>query len=388
MSFDGSPSRAWIELDRSALAHNVNTLRALLPPGCTLMPAVKADAYGHGAALLVPALVELGVEDFCVATAGEGIQLRQWGVSGQVLVLGYTHPSQATVLSRHGLTQTVTDLDHGLALQEQGVPLRVQLKLDTGMHRLGQRWEQAEELARLFALPNLQITGAFTHLCAAGSEDPADQTFTLEQGRRFWAAVENLRARGCDLPAAHLLASDGLLRYPQLGGSHARVGIALYGLLSTGEALARCPALLRPVLSLKARVAQVRELLPGESAGYDRAFVPDRPARLAVLTVGYADGLPRGLSCGVGSALVNGRRCPIVGRVCMDQTLVDVTGTSDVVPGDTAVLIGRQGEEEIGAWELAEQTGTITNEIVSRLGQRLERVWLPRGPSLGEGSVE
>ncbi len=369
------PLRAWVELDREALAHNVAVLRRLLPPHCTLMPAVKANAYGHGAVPVARELNRLGLQAFCVATAQEGAELRAGGVQGEILVLGYTHPQQARLLHQNHLTQTVVDHSYGMALEAQNVPLEVHLKLDTGMHRLGEGSDRVDTLVPLFACRNLKVTGAFTHLCAAGTASPEDRAFTLSQGRAFCTALARLEAQGCPIPKRHLLSSYGLLHYPELGGDYARVGIALYGVLSSPADLTRCPVTLRPVLSLKAQVAQVRTLEAGEQAGYDLQFTAQRPTKLAVLTIGYGDGLPRSLSCGVGAALVGGRKAPIAGRVCMDQTLVDVTDCPPVAPGDTAVLIGTSHGLEITACDLAKETGTIANEILSRLGTRLERKW-------------
>lgn len=369
------PLRAWVELDREALAHNVAVLRRLLPPHCTLMPAVKANAYGHGAVPVARELNRLGLQAFCVATAQEGAELRAGGVQGEILVLGYTHPQQARLLHQNHLTQTVVDHSYGMALEAQNVPLEVHLKLDTGMHRLGEGSDRVDTLVPLFACRNLKVTGAFTHLCAAGTASPEDRAFTLSQGRAFCTALARLEAQGCPIPKRHLLSSYGLLHYPELGGDYARVGIALYGVLSSPADLTRCPVTLRPVLSLKAQVAQVRTLEAGEQAGYDLQFTAQRPTKLAVLTIGYGDGLPRSLSCGVGAALVGGRKAPIAGRVCMDQTLVDVTDCPPVAPGDTAVLIGTSRGLEITACDLAKETGTIANEILSRLGTRLERKW-------------
>lgn len=366
--------RAWIELDRAALRHNAAYLRSLLPPGCRLMPAVKANAYGHGAALIARELSRLGVEAFCVATAEEGAELRAGGAAGEILVLGYTHPACLPLLEEYRLTQTVVDCAYARELERYGRPLEVQIKLDTGMHRLGERCEHLRELESIFAIGNLRVTGAYTHLCAGETDAPAGRDFTLAQDRAFRDAVERLRSRGCAIPKVHILASDGLLRYPELGGGWARVGIALYGTLGSRADLERHGKCLRPVLSLKARIASVKEVFQGEGAGYALRFRAKRDTRLAVAAIGYGDGLPGALGCGAGSALVGGVRVPIAGRVCMDQVLLDVTDVPRVSPGDTAVFIGRDGGEEIAAVDLAEQAGTITNEILSRLGPRLERI--------------
>lgn len=349
-------SRAWIEIDRAALRHNVKALEKRLPPGCALMPAVKADAYGHGAVLVARECQAMGVSAFCVATLEEGMELRQSGIKGTVLVLGWTDPRQAPLLHAYKLTQTVMGLGYAQELGRQRKEVNVHIKIDTGMHRLGIDWERLDELEQVFRCANLRVTGAFTHLCA--------DSIAKEQGRRFYQAVSQLEGQGYRIPKAHLLASGGLLCHPELGGDYARVGIALYGVSPIEQGL-------RPVLSLKARVAQVRELALGEGAGYGLRFTAQRPSRIAVLTIGYGDGLPRSLSCGAGSVLLHGKKASVAGMVCMDQALVDVTEIPQASPGDTAVVIGKSSSEEIRAADLASQAGTIPNEILSRLGQRL-----------------
>lgn len=366
--------RAWIELDHDALRHNVETLRSLLPPGCALMPAVKANAYGHGAVPVARELNRLGIDAFCVATAEEGAELRENGVTGEILVLGYTHPALLPLLTRYDLTQTVLDTSYAEALTQAGQTIKVHIAVDTGMHRLGEPAANIERICNLFRLENLNITGMYTHLCVSDTDSAEGRAFTLEQGEAFYRLIAQLRAHGYIIPKAHLLASYGLLRYPALGGAYARVGIALYGQLSTREDTEDSPLPLRPVLTLKARVAAVKTLRAGEAAGYGLQFTAARDTRLAVLAIGYADGIPRALSCEVGSVLIDGQKAPIVGRICMDQTLVDVTKLPDVIPGAVAILIGQSGNEKITACDLAAQAVTISNELFSRLGHRLPRI--------------
>lgn len=396
--------RAWIELDREALRENVRALRAALPAGCKLMPALKANAYGHGAVLMARELSVLGIHDYCVAALSEGIALRKSGIRGNILILGYTHPRDFGLLRRYRLTQTVLDSGYAARLNRYGKKLAVHIGIDTGMHRLGIDCENMDELRRIYRMKHLRVKGLFSHLCASDGTSRQERDFTLAQAQAFYRTVERLRQEGFPCPGLHLLASYGIRNYPQYAGDYARVGIALYGVLSTreddtGQQGADVASLtaerrsnstaslaaerqgagasslaLRPVLSLKARVATVKDLSPGETAGYGLAFTARRPTKLAVLSIGYADGLPRALSCGRGQVLINGHRAPIAGRICMDQTLVDVTDIPFVCPGAEAVLIGVSGQEEITAYDLAEACGTITNEILSRLGERLGRM--------------
>ena len=367
---------AWIELDRSALRKNVEALSTLLPPGCQLMPAVKANAYGHGAVLIASELEHLGIRAFCVATAKEGVELRRHGIAGDILVLGYTPPERFRLIHEYDLIQTVVDASYAALLDASDQRYRVHLKLDTGMHRLGERCEQLDRIAAAFRCRSLSIEGVYTHLCAADADSPQNAAFTRAQGKAFYDTVAALERRVCSCGKPHLLASGGLLHYPELGGAYARVGIALYGVLSTRDEAARCPVSLHPVLSLKTRVALTKKLYAGESVGYGLQYAAERDRRIVVLSIGYADGLPRALSNGRGAVLLRGRRAPIVGRICMDQTIVDVTEIPEVSAGDTAVVLGRSGTESISAYDLAEQTESITNEVLSRLGDRLERILL------------
>jgi len=365
--------RAWIELDREALRHNVETLRSLLPDGCELMPVVKANAYGHGAVLISQELNAMGVKAFCVASVLEGIELRRNGIRGEILILGYTHPEQFHYLRRYRLSQAVIDGAYAEILNEYGKKIKVHIAIDTGMHRLGERFERIDEISRIFQYRNLRVEGIYSHLCADDTTTPMDKTFTMKQARAFFNVLSLLKERGCVCPKSHLQASYGVLNYPELTGDYVRVGIALYGILSTRTDSENCTVHLKPVLSVKARVALIKDLYKGEAAGYGLQYIAKQDTRIAVLAIGYADGIPRALSCGVGKALINGCVAPIIGRICMDQTMVDLSGVRDAKTGDVAVMIGKSGSVEITACDLADQTGTISNEILSCLGGRLER---------------
>ena len=363
--------RAWIELDKEALENNVRFFQSRVPKDCMLMPAVKAQAYGHGAAAVAHMLQSLGVRAFCVACVQEGAALRRAGIRGEILILGYTHPRELFLLRRYRLTQTVVDYAYAQQLKRYGKRLHVHIGIDTGMRRLGERSENTEQILKIFRINNLVVDGMFTHLSADDMETEENRIFTQQQAQEFYNVLNELERRGMDYGKIHMQASYGILNYPELSGDYARIGIGLYGVLSTKEDTERWQEELRPVLSLKARIASVRNVYAGESAGYGLGFVAERPMRIAVLAIGYADGLPRALSNGIGAVLINGSRAPIVGLICMDQTLADVSDIVDVHAGDTAVVIGKSGNLEITACDIANQAGTIANEILSRIGERV-----------------
>jgi len=366
-------ARAWKEIDLDALCHNAEVLRSRLAPGCELMAVVKADGYGHGAAALARRLQKDGVNAFAVACLTEGIALRRAGVRGTILILGYTPAEEAPLLRRWRLTQAVADEAHGEALNAAGTPVRVHLAVDTGMRRLGVPAEDTAALARLYEMKRLHVGGVFSHLCLSDRLDREAGDYTRAQLARFYDAADRLRKEGFDPGKLHIQASYGILNLPSQPCSYARAGIALYGVGSENASDA-LEAGLRPVLSLRARVACVRRLRPGEGAGYGLAFRAQRDTRLAVLSIGYADGLSRELARNGGRVLLHGQSCPMVGRMCMDQLFVDVTGVPQVRPGDVATLIGRDGALTIRAEEAARRCGTITNELLSRLGGRIGQV--------------
>ena len=370
----GKKARAWVEVDHDALAHNVRFLQSCLGEGCELMPAVKANAYGHGALLVAKQLNRMGVRAFCVASAAEGVELRKGGVRGEILVLGYTHPSQLRLLKRYRLTQSIVDLSYARCLQESGMRLHVHIGVDSGMHRLGIPAARVEEIAALMEDRYLKVDGIYTHLATSDGTSSADRIYVKKQVTAFEGLLGALERMGCELPDVHLQASYGVLNYPELAGDYARVGIALYGVLSTEADSEEWGERLIPVMSLKARVASVRALGTGESAGYGTGFTATHDMHIATIAIGYADGVPRELSAYGGEILIRGRRAPMIGRICMDQLLVDVSDIGQVRQGDIAVLIGCSGGEEITVGDVADRCGTITNEVLSRMGERLERL--------------
>lgn len=377
--------RAWISIDKDNLLHNVKELRRLSGAGCALMPAVKANAYGHGDVLVCRILQDAGIRDYCVASVDEGIRLRQAGISGQILILGYTHPDGFAELMHYRLTQTAVDLDCAGRLSVYAGKVNcgrtagnrdtiaVHVGVDTGMHRLGIPYDRTDLIEKVWGLPDLRVTGLFSHLCVSDGLTDAEEKYTREQIQRFDQAADYLHKKSIRGFKCHIQGSYGLLNYPEYSYDLSRPGIALYGCLSSADDRVRASVSLKPVLSLKARAASIKELPAGESAGYGLTYTADSTRRIAIVSVGYADGIPRSLS-NCGEALVRGRKIPVIGRICMDQLTLDVTDVPGILPGDEVVLIGSSGECRLTAEDMAGKAGTITNEILSRLGGRLRRV--------------
>lgn len=367
----------WIEIDRAALAGNVRALRARIGPDRLLYAVVKANAYGHDASLVGPAVLDAGADRLAVAAVNEGVALRRAGVTAPILVLGFTPGDWTEVLLREDLTVTVYDLEVARRWSEEaqalGGRVRVHVKVDTGMHRLGVYPEDAPEfVAALARLPGLEVEGIFTHFSSA---DEADKGYTEYQLGRFRSLLATLAHQGLRPPLVHAANSAATLTVPESHFDAVRCGISLYGLHPSSET--PLDDAFRPVLSWKARVAQVKRLEKGAAVSYNRTYVAPAQRMVAVVPVGYADGFPRAPRTW-GTVLIRGRPAPILGRVCMDQTIVDVSehfaAGDPVALGDEVVLIGRQGDRVVTAEEVAARLGTINYDVVSRILARVPRI--------------
>ncbi len=376
------PTRA--EIDLSAIAANVRLACRLAGPATQVMAVVKADAYGHGAVAAAQTALGAGATWLGVAIPEEAIPLRAAGIACRILVLSPITPEQADLVIAHGLDQCVGDLSQVEALDRAaragGRVLRLHLKVDTGMGRVGIRPEGVRQVAeKIRALPSVRLAGLMTHFAEAEAEEP---DFAREQLARFEEAARDLASllEG-GMPLRHAANSAALLFLPEARLDLVRPGIMLYGCHPRGRRHPAEPAL-RPALRLRTAISQLKDIPRGASVSYGRSFVAPQDIRVATLPIGYADGLGRLLS-NRGQVLIGGRRAPIIGRICMDMTMVDVTAIPGVQVGDEAVLIGRQGAEEITADEVAELQGTLSYEILCRIGPRVPRVYLPAPPPQG-----
>ncbi len=375
--------QTYAEIDLSAIAANVEIACRFAGPASKVMAVVKADAYGHGAVPVAKAAIGAGAAWLGVAMPEEAVCLRAEGIACPILVLGPIAPEQAELVAIHRLDQCLSDVSQADALdraaRKHGRVLSLHLKVDTGMGRVGVRPAEARRVAeKIRAFPSLHLVGLMTHFAEAEADDHA---FAHEQLARFAEACQGLAAAGIPMPIRHAANSAGLLFLPESHLDLVRPGIMLYGCHPRGRDRAE-DAPLRPALRLRTAISQLHDALRGESVSYGRTFIAPRDMRVATLPVGYADGVGRLLS-NKGQVLIRGRRAPILGRICMDMMMADVTGVGDARVGDEAVLIGRQGTEAISADEVAELQGTISYEVLSRIGTRVPRVykngnWTPR----------
>lgn len=365
-----------VEIDLDALADNVRHFVALAGPQAGVMAVVKANAYGHGAVMVARAAVAAGAAWLAVATVDEGAQLRAAGLAAPILVLAPGDPDEAAAAVRAGLTLAVADLAlvDAVARARGAVPASVHVEVDTGLGRFGVHHAAAPDLiARVAALPGLRLGGVYTHFATA---DEADPTFRELQQARFHGVLDALDRAGIAVPLIHQDNSAASLTGPGPRATLIRPGIALYGLSPSTEVPA--PPALRPVLALRSRVARLLDLGPGDSVSYGRTFIAARPLRAALVPLGYADGYRRGLS-DLGAMLLDGRPAAVLGRVCMDQTVIAVPEGATVAVGDEVVAIGRQGAACVTADEVAALAGTIPYEIVTGIGARVPRHYLRAG---------
>lgn len=366
--------RVWMEISTENLRHNVKALKKAMPPDCELMAVVKAEAYGHGAYEVSEELNKMGVTSFAVATIDEGIELKKRGIFGEILILGYTDVCRAPELKKYDLMQTLIDYEYAKSLNSQNIRIKTHIKIDTGMHRLGIPGTEVSEVEEVFAMENIRVCGIFTHLCCADSKRPEDVAFTKKQIGSFYRLIDRLKKDRIEIPKLHIQSSYGLLNYPELSCDYVRAGIALYGVLSSPNDETTLKPDLRPVLSLKSRIILIRSVKAGDSVGYGRSFKADCDSRIAVIPVGYGDGIPRNLSGNVGSVSVCQHTAPVIGRICMDQLMVDITDVKEAEVGDIVTLIDAKGDWELSAPAIAQKTGSISNELLCRMGTRVSHV--------------
>ena len=376
--------RAWAEIDLDALENNYNIIRGRLKRETKVLCVIKADAYGHGADSLAKEYERLGCDWFAVSNVEEALRLREVGIRRPILILGATPPEYAARLAEAKITQALYSYDFAERLSrcacEAGVQVDVHLKLDSGMRRIGFDCADEEQLSlacRACRLDGINVTGAFTHFASADADGDPDGSFTRLQFERFVSATRFVENSGIKLQIRHCCNSAATICYPEMQLDMVREGITLYG-LAPGPKVDITG--FKPMMSLKAGVSMVKRVAAGEDISYGRTFTAERDMEVATVPIGYADGYLRAYAAGY--ALIKGRRAKIVGRVCMDQLMLDVTGL-DVSAGDTVTLFGRDGDSELPVEELSELASTINYETVCLITKRVPRVYIKGGKIVG-----
>jgi len=374
-------NHAWAEIDLDAIAHNVLEIRRVIGEEVEMMGVVKADAYGHGVLEVVRTLLDNGVSQLAVSKLDEAIQIRKMGIRVPILIFGYTDPSRAEEIVINDVTQAVFSREMAQVLSKAAVKLcrsaKIHVKLDTGMTRVGFMPDQGaiQSILELGKLPGLMIEGLFTHFASA---DETERDYTMMQFERYMNVCSELVKLGVHIPLRHVCNSAGIMQYPQMHLDMVRPGIILYGLYPSQE-VDREKISLRPAMTLKANVILVKDVEPGTCISYGRTFRTSRPSKIATVPIGYADGYTRLLS-NKGRMLVNGEYAPVVGRICMDQCMIDVTDLKhEVHVGDEVVIFGSQNGACISVDEVAADIGTISYEMICIIGKRIPRVYLKGG---------
>ena len=374
-------SRTWVEINLDNLARNFSQIKAGLKPGVKVMGVVKADAYGHGSIQCAKKLVECGADCLAVSNMLEAVPLRESGIQVPILVLGYTPVSEVSRLAKYNISQTLLNYDYAIDLAKQAenenVTIECHIALDTGMSRIGFDTHNLDllytNIATAFYQPSLNITGIFTHFSVADELNENGKAFTIQQHRIFSTVVSELSHRGMDFTYVHCCNSAATVFYPEYHHTMVRPGVILYGLSPTGNE-SDCTKLY-PVMEMKTVVSMIKTVNPGDSISYGCTYTASSPVKVATLPVGYADGYPRSLS-GKGMVYINDHLVPVLGKICMDQMMIDVTGV-DCKEGDIVTLFG--GNSPISLDYIAGMSGTISYEIMCGVSRRVERVYISKG---------
>lgn len=378
--------RTWAEISLNAIEHNYNVIRNKVADDTKVCCVIKADGYGHGAVELSQVYEKLGADFFAVSNIDEGIEIRKSGSKLPIVILGYTPVSEAENLAEYDISQAVFSLEYAKELSEKCVEedciCKMHIKVDSGMSRIGFMCQEfprdeysIEEICEACCLPNLEVEGLFTHFCVS-DEDAEGREFTNKQYENFIHVRDSLKKRGVDISVVHCSNSGAIEDYPETCCDMVRAGIILYGLAPSSKLADRLD--LVPAMTLKTVVAFVKEVQKGATISYGRTFTADRKMKIATVPIGYADGFIR-QNAKDGYMMVNGKKAKIVGRICMDQTMLDVTDIEDVRTGDEVVVFGTGENGEPTADSLAENTGTINYETVCLVGKRVPRIYIKDG---------
>lgn len=377
--------RTWAVINLDNLSHNITQIKRKLPETIKIMAVVKADGYGHGDKYIANALVECGIDFFAVSNLGEALSLRNAGIECDILILGFTPAIHAPKLAKLNISQSIFSKEYADELNHQceksGCKVKIHIKLDTGMGRIGflenSSHSAHDKVIEVCNMKGLDVTGIFSHLSSADALDLSSIEYTHMQTEFFDNAIERLKKEGYIFKHIHLQNSAGIsfVEQPSLSYTHARAGIVMYGCAPSSEQIELD---IRPVMELKSVISMVKEVDAGTSISYSRKYVSNTKIKVATVPIGYADGYPRLLS-NKGEMLVKSKRARIIGNVCMDQLMLDVSHIENVKHGDIVTVVGTDGNETIGFNELSNIIGTISYELMCLIGRRVPRVYIKNG---------
>ncbi len=377
-----SNTRAWVRIDRNAILHNMKEIRALISDSTKIMAVVKANAYGHGDTVIAKLLENHGIDTFAVSSVDEALNLRRVGVTGDILILGYTPSVHFHYLAEEDLIQNFLSYDYAVKLNEfaahHQVQIRGHIKVDTGMGRLGIRYtdeeDHYEEIKKIYDLSFLKCEGLFSHFSVADEQDEQNLKYTAHQNELFQDVIKRLKKDGIDPGKCHIQNSYGILNY-KMNYDYVRPGLLILGVTSDDQIPIHSHPDFIPALSWHANISYVKTVEKGSSISYGRHYICDRQTKIATCSIGYADGVPREASNKNMCVLVHGKRCPIIGNICMDQMMVDVSEVEDVKEGDVITLVGSQQNEQIKIDEWSRCVHTINNDMLCRITSRVPRFY-------------
>lgn len=372
---NNSKERSWIEINTKNLEYNINQIKQIIPKTTQIMAVVKANAYGHDSIIISKKLQEIGINDFAVATLPEAITLRENNITGNILILGYTEPEELQKVIDNNIMQTIVDNDYAKSVLKANLQgkLKCHVKINTGMNRIGEFYDNFAALSEIYQNPALQIEGTFTHLCVSDSDKIEDINFTQEQIDRFDKAIEFIKNQGLNPGKLHTQASYGTINYTNCKYDYVRMGILMYGINASYDCYNKYNVDFKPVMAVKSKVTSIKYINPEETVSYGRTFKANNKIKIASVGIGYADGVPRALS-NILIVKINNKKYHQIGRICMDQLMIEINDENPIAIGDEVILIDPNESKDLTLEDWAKLTNTITDEIICQFTTRLKRI--------------
>lgn len=372
---NNSKERSWIEINTKNIEYNINQIKQIIPKTTQIMAVVKANAYGHDSIIISKKLQEIGINDFAVATLPEAITLRENNITGNILILGYTEPEELQKVIDNNIMQTIVDNDYAKSVLKTNLhgKLKCHVKINTGMNRIGEFYDDFAALSEIYQNPALQIEGTFTHLCVSDSDKIEDVNFTKEQINRFDKAIEFIKNQGLNPGKLHTQASYGTINYTNCKYDYVRMGILMYGINASYDCYNKYNVDFKPVMAVKSKVTSIKYINSEETVSYGRTFKADNKIKIASVGIGYADGVPRALS-NILIVKINNKKYHQIGRICMDQLMIEINDENPIAIGDEVILIDPNESKDLTLEDWAKLTNTITDEIICQFTTRLKRI--------------